>query len=291
MKLPIGLKRFLIARGIDRETYPRHILHPLRTAIGHKGTLPSIMIIGAQKAGTTTLHNLLAQHPKVHQGLIKESHFFDKPENFKRGLKWYRALFPKVKSGEHTIDSTPMMYHEAIPELAAGIVPQTKIIMLLRDPVSRGFSHYLHNVARKRETLPFEEAVATEDTRIQHTAEDLKTENQRTYNYRAYSYLERGRYDTQLERWRTHFPAENIKVVIFEEFVKAPTETLTEILDWLDLDQIHIPESRPRNQKLLNETITPETDRALRERLAPNVERLETLIGRSTPWSYPKSKS
>ncbi|WP_226634513.1 sulfotransferase family protein [Novosphingobium profundi] len=293
MKMPLMLKKALVANGIDRETFGKRVQFPLRRLARRHGDLPGILIVGAQKAGTTTLHGLLSQHPKIRDGLFKESHFFDKPRLLEEGIGYYRSIFPVLGEGEYTIDSTPMMYHEAVPQIAAGVVPQARVIMILRDPVKRSFSHYLHNVARGREKLSFEEAIAQEEERIRHTAEELRTENAVTYNYRAFSYKERSRYDGQIERWRAAFGPDNVKILIFEEFIKAPEQTTNEVLAWIGLSPISLPTSsnRARNTALVRETLNPETEAALRIEMAPSVQRVRELLGRDVPWSYPRPES
>lgn len=287
MKIPKSFKRFLVGNGIDRETINRRITHPLRVAMGYQGTLPKVLIIGAQKAGTTTLHLELMKHPNIVAPLFKESHFFERPDNQKKGLNWYKAIFPKIIDDRLTIDSTPMMYHESTPELTAKILPNVKLIMLLRDPVNRGFSHYLHNVARNREKLSFAEAIAMEPQRISHTETDLEVESQVTHDYRAFSYVERGKYDVQIERWRQFFPEENLKILIFEEFVSNPEEQINNVYEWLGLKKIEFKLQKVRNQKLINAKLDLGLERELRKKLASSVHRLEKLLGRTLPWNYP----
>lgn len=292
MKIPRKMKRLLSANGINKETLARKVLIPGREKLGYKGDLPTLLIGGAQKSGTTTLHQLLSMHPKIREGLVKESHFFESPDIFALGENYYRAIFPKLRPGETTLDSTPMMYHEAVPALVDQTLPKARMIMLLRDPVKRSFSHYLHNVGRKRETLSFEEALAAEEERITHTAKDLETETVPASRYRAFSYKERSRYDVQIERWRAMLGEENVKVILFEEFRDDLEGTVNDVLAWLGLDPMKLPESasEPRNTALVKAKIAPETETALREEFAPMVARVSALLNRDLPWEYPVAK-
>lgn len=282
-------KKFLVSNGIDREVFGRKLVFPLRRLTRHKGTLPRLFIVGAQKAGTTTLHNQLALHPSIVGGAYKESRFFEKPALRAKGVDWYRAIFPTLDEGQITLDSTPMMYFPGMADTIKSLVPDAKIVMLLRDPVKRAFSHYLHNVARKRETLSFEEAITQEEARITHRLEDLLTENLVTYNFRAYSYKERSRYDKQLAEWLRVFGADKVKVFIFEEYIKNPQPVIDEVVDWLDLSPFTLPveKQRARNSALIEGKMAPETEARLRMELAPSVVRLREMLGRDLPWAYP----
>ncbi|WP_226561900.1 sulfotransferase family protein [Salipiger thiooxidans] len=291
MKYPKALKRFLARHRISRESFARDVYFPLKWRLGQRGDLPTLLIVGAQKAGTTTLHRLLAMHPKIKEGLFKESHFFDKSDQYRRGENYYRAIFPKRAADEHILDSSPMMYHEAIPERAAEVLPDARIIMILREPVARTFSHYRHNFARQRETLSFEEALAAEEDRIRHSPEDLLTENERALQYRAFSYKERSRYDTQLERWWAAYGRDRVKVLIFEEFIQDPQAAVDEVLEWLDLAPMTLPASayRARNESVISGKVSPQTKTALQQEMAPSVARLSGLLQRDLPWNYPSA--
>lgn len=131
------------------------------------GTLPDFVIIGAQRSGTGRLYGLLTRHPDVERAAVKEVHFFDRPENFSRGIEWYRRSFPSPqrKDGRESItgEATPSyLIDPLVPERMADAVPEARLIALLRNPVDRAYSHF-HMAERKggaRRT--FEEAVEEE---------------------------------------------------------------------------------------------------------------------------------
>src|SRR5690349_6371993 len=119
------------------------------------GALPDFLIIGAQKAGSTSLASYLAAHPCVVPPRWNEAHFFDL--NYERGVDWYRSLFPvgvrarlnsRLRGRRHlTGDSTPhYIVHPRMPARARDLLPAARIIILLRDPVDRAHSHYHHEV-------------------------------------------------------------------------------------------------------------------------------------------------
>ena len=123
---------------------------------------PSFIIIGAQKCGTTSLAYYLSQHPKVFIPKIKEVHFFNRIKDRKE--RWYKTHFPVdlFKKFKHYGEATPdYILYPQIPALIKSMYPQTKIIVLLKDPITRSISHYKHNITQKREWLDIEEAFSS----------------------------------------------------------------------------------------------------------------------------------
>ena len=110
--------------------------------------LPSALVIGAQRSGTTSIFNYLIQHPDVVAPLGKEIHYFDL--HYDQGVRFYRGRFPyshRLRNGAITLDATPYyLVHPLAPERAAGLLPDIKLIALLRNPIERAFSHYQHEV-------------------------------------------------------------------------------------------------------------------------------------------------
>ena len=130
--------------------------------------LPSVLIIGAQKGGTTSLFSYLVQHPDVLAPLTKEIHYFDL--QYDREDKWYRGHFPfarRLERGAVTIDASPYyLPHPLVPARAAQLVPEAKLVAVLRDPVDRALSHYHHEVRAGRESLSFADAIDQEAERL-----------------------------------------------------------------------------------------------------------------------------
>lgn len=187
--------------------------------------LPNFLCIGAQKAGTTTLHDILRGHPEIFLPEIKETHFFDIRENFSQGVGWYEEFYRG--SGEFPLagDFTPeYLFFEYVPERIRTVLGRdVKLIVILRNPVDRAYSHYWFSVRRGIETFPFEKAIALEHRRIRSGF----------YGRAWYSYVSRGFYSEQIERYYRLFPEEQIKVVIFEEFVRDEKKNVAGILDFL----------------------------------------------------------
>ena len=191
-------------------------------------SLPSFFIAGAQKCGTTSLHRYLAQHRDVYlPAKPQETHFFDIEENYQKGVSWYLDCF-RGHQGKRVIGETsPLyMYLEYVPGRIHQLLPHAKLIFLLRNPVDRAYSHYWHERKKGRETLSFDDALASEPERI---ARDF-------LHRRRYSYLSRGRYLVQIERYLQYFKYSQMLFLIFEDLRRSPEASLEQCCRFLDVD-------------------------------------------------------
>ncbi|HIK32301.1 MAG TPA: sulfotransferase domain-containing protein [Oscillatoriales cyanobacterium M59_W2019_021] len=200
------------------------------------------LIIGAQKCGTTSLYHYLTQHPQVVSANQKEVHFFDL--NYSLGLEWYKRQLgqgdcPNCLYGEA---SPYYIFHPRVPQRVYQHFPQVKLIVLLRNPVERAISHYYHEFNRlKVETLSLEEAIAREPERLKGELEKLDADpNYYSYNHQHYTYLSRGLYLEQLQRWMKLFPKEQFLILSSEEFWTNPDRTLAEVLNFLQLSPLQL---------------------------------------------------
>src|SRR5437773_8026085 len=177
--------------------------------------LPDFLIIGAQKAGTTALYSYLRRHPHVTGPSWKEVSFFDR--HYTRGEAWYRGNFPNVIRARGALvgEASPSyLFHPLAPERVAALVPDARLITLVRNPVDRALSHYHHEVALGREPLAFEEAIDAEPERTRGEEERLVGEpGYFSHAWWNYTYLARGRYAEQLERWLALFPPDQVLVL------------------------------------------------------------------------------
>ena len=208
--------------------------------------LPDYLIIGAQRAGTTSLHRYLVQHPGIRTTLrTKGVHFFD--TGYGRGMSWYASRFPtrltawyvarrhrvELRTGEA---SPYYLFHPHVPARVAEHLPQGKLIALLRDPVVRAYSHYQHEVARGFETLSFEEAIEAEPARlVGETRRLLAGPLYNSFEHQHHSYLARGRYHEQLARWGALFDDRQLLVISSERFFREPEATFRRVLEFLEL--------------------------------------------------------
>ena len=178
-----------------------------RTPTGRWRRLPDLLVIGGQRCGTSTLYRHLGRHPDVSPSLRKEVEYFSR--RYDRGDRWYRAHFAlDVQRDRLSFEATPdYLFHPLAAARAATVVPDARLVVMLRDPVARAWSHYHHMVGLGHEHLDFDAAVTAEPDRC---ADDLaRLADNPLHDPVAllrYSYVARGRYAEQLARWFEHFP-------------------------------------------------------------------------------------
>lgn len=290
-----------------RTTVSSHIPQPVRRALklgvrslwtlptNRLRMLPDFLIIGAQRAGTTSLYRYLVQHPAVLPVVLtKGAHYFD--TNHDKGVAWYRAHFPlhahaailssrlgaRVLTGE---GSPYYVFHPLAPKRVAELLPEVRLILLLRDPVERAYSHHQHEVARGFEDLSFEEAIEREPERLAGERERLIADPAyRSFEHQHHSYLARGLYLEQILVWRERFRADQLLILIAEEFFADPAATLARVEGFLGL-----PPWRPASFPRYNARRRAPMDPATRRRLAahfrgPNAE-LARHLARELPWT------
>ncbi len=181
------------------------------------GALPNLVIIGAMKCGTTSLHEYLGYHPSISMSRRKEMNFFVHHQNWSKGLGWYRAHFPEAKQvvGEASPNYTRYPVFAGVPERMHMVVPNAKLIFCVRDPIERMVSHYLHAYSLGRENRTVEAAFRQRDNN---------------------PYLLCSRYMYQLEQYLPFYDPAQIKLVVLEELYKNPLETLRDIFYFLGVD-------------------------------------------------------
>ncbi len=210
-------------------------------------TMPNFLVIGAAKSGTTSLYHYLKQHPQVYMSPTKEPKFFafeGRKLDFRgpgyrtvvTDIEEYRALFAGV-SGEKAIGEASAMYLY-VPEAADRIrryVPEARLVAMLRNPVDRAYSAYLHRVREGRERLSFSEALKEEETRIRD-------------NWRPLWHHKRmGFYHAQLTRYYELFSREQIRVYLYEDLNEDPVGMMQSIFRFLEVDDAFVPDTSLRH--------------------------------------------
>jgi hypothetical protein len=192
--------------------------------------LPHFFIVGAAKSGTTSLHITLGRHPDVVMSAVKEPHFFSRPPVWEDHRAFfhrvtrdadYRALFPGPIGARMVGESsTSYLWEPTACRRIAECLPGAKIVVCLRDPVDRAFSHYLDNVRDGFEQRPFGQALSDEHL---HGADWLT------------AYVDIGRYADQVQRYLEAFPAA-VLVIYFEELIASPGAELRRLIEFLGLE-------------------------------------------------------
>lgn len=198
--------------------------------------LPSFFILGAQKAGTTSLHSWLQHQPEVCLPTFKETHFFADDQRFQLGLEWYQDCFIKKQSncliGE--VDPEYMFWPRTAQRIREYIY-SPKMIFLFREPIKRAFSHYQMSVRRGFEPLGFVDALEAESVRI--------AGEKAQFSMYHHSYLARGRYSEQAIRYHEAFPDSNFLYIKFDDLVSAETsqETYEKICKFIGIISPVVP--------------------------------------------------
>lgn len=246
--------------------------------------LPDFLIIGAQRSGTTSLYEALAGHPGVTPATRKEIHYFD--FSWERGQRWYRSHFPRRRGGI-TGEATPFyLFHREAAARAARVVPDARIVAVLRDPVARAISHYRHAVRRGHEDRPAAIALAADEALL-GVHEDVAAYDDRRSGLHRRSYVRRGVYAPQLERWLAHYPRDRVAVFDFAAVVAPGGGGIPAIQRFLGLPVDSTLALPHRNATAESGPVVDEDVVVhLRALFRPHNERLRQLLGVDWPWLH-----
>ncbi len=219
--------------------------------------LPEFIIIGTMKGGTTSLHYYLSQHPEIFMSKQKELNFFIEERNWRRGLKWYESHFNGAgrMRGEASPNYTDYPRFEGVPERMHWVVPQAKLIYVLRDPIERMISHYVHVLSDGLETRNPQEALSDPGKN---------------------AFVARSQYYMQLTQFLEFYPKSNILIITHEDLLLNRRETLERIFRFLEVDDtFHSPRFKSVRHKSEDKRIRNKVGRFLIN--IPNALRLERL--------------
>lgn len=257
--------------------------------------LPDFLIIGGQKCGTFSLFKYLSNHPGVFPPLRRDIYFFDLNSNYKKGISLYRKFFPSLLTKKYIQDirqekfltgeaSPTYIFHPHVPKRVHDAIPLVKLIVLLRNPVDRAYSHYMMSVRRNREKRDFERAIKEEIDSMGTEMKKMKQdENYYSMKSRYFAYLERGIYVDQLKRWYEIFPSKQILVLKSEDLFQNPVSELKHVFDFLGLADIRYDKYEIYNKAeydQMDDTIRKQ----LREFFKPYNEQLSKFLGKDFDW-------
>lgn len=249
--------------------------------------LPEFVILGVQRGGTTSLYDYLTTHPRIAKAKRKEVHFFDL--RFTEGVDWYRSQFPwslRLRRTTITGEASPYyVFHPAVPERMAEVCPDAKLILLMREPIDRAFSHYQLSRRRGWDDLSFADAVRAEHERLAGEAEKLFDPAYTSFNYQNLSYVARGLYADQIETWLKYFPREQFLFLRSEDLYADPAAVLNSSLGFLGLGPLELPAYAHRNLGGYAEGVDPQTREELEAFYRPHNERLVSLLGPEFTWT------
>jgi hypothetical protein len=275
-----------IKKRLKRVNYLyRRITSPIRI-------LPSFLIIGPPKCGTTSLYEYLIQHPNIIPAYKKELKYFDL--FYKKGEGWYRSFFcthffKKIKYSKGrsiTGEATPYyIFYPLAPLRIKTTLPDAKIICIFRNPTDRAYSHYGHEIRKGRENLSFRDALNEEHIRLKGEEKKLiKDPAYYSFNHHHFSYLSYGHYEKLLKYWYRFFDEKQILILKSEDLFKNPNTVVNKVFKFLDVPEYNFKEYRVfgKTNKL------PEMDQELRKKLLkyfrPYNEKLYNLISQDFNW-------
>lgn len=176
-----------------------------------------LVVIGAMKCGTSTLHEHLKLHPEISCSRVKETNFFIANRNWTKGVRWYRGQFDwkKPVRCEASPNYTKAPMFPGVPGRMHAMMPDARLVYLMRDPIDRIVSHYRHNVSNGRETRPIEVALG---------------------DPRGNNYVLSSSYWFQIQKFLEHYPAEQLKLFELRELAKTPGDVVREICGWVGVD-------------------------------------------------------
>jgi len=239
------------------------------------------LIVGAQKAGTTALHRYISHHPQLFLPANKEIHFFDDET-----LKWskhdictgeemdsYRNYHLHFRHASHQQiwgEATPIyMYWWPSIERIWSYNPAIKLVIVLRNPITRAYSHWNMERRRQAEQLDFQQAIEQEQERCR-TALPLQ--------HRVYSYLDRGYYSSQLRRIWRFFPPQQTLVLKHEQLLHEPAETLARVFQYLGVGAMAFKGQEQHHASRYDETMPDKTRQWLQTHFEPEIRQLEQLL-------------
>ena len=291
-------------KDLIRGAAPRHAREQLREMLVRYGErtsdqrpLPDFLIIGTKRGGTTSLWRYLIQHPLVPRlwpaWNTKTSHYFE--ENFGRGEAWYRSHFPTAKqrgalqrkhgAPPRVGEAAPLyMFHPLAAQRVAELMPRARIIVLLRDPVERAYSHWKERRGQGVEPLSFADALAAEENRTAgERARMIVDPHYFSTAYDWYSYRERGQYLDHLYPWLDRFDPAQLLFLPSETFYGSPASSYAKVLEFVGL-----PPFEPPGYEVHNGRPSGGMEPAVREWLtkhyAPHNAALAEQLGMTFDW-------
>lgn len=263
------------------------LLSPLRSRLVRgERMVPGYLVVGTKRGGSTSLAEWIATHPEVGPCAVgKGTHYFD--VNHGRGPAWYAAQFPALREGYRlTGESSPYyMFHPLAPEWIARELPAVRIVVCLREPVARAWSHHAYEVRRGRETESFDRALALEEARLAGEEERLRADP--TYaaeHWRYHSYLRRGHYAEQLTVLHRLFGPERVLVVQSEALFAEPDVQMDRVFAFLGLSPHRHGAWPTLNAGRPHGDMTDATAARLADHFAPHNDALYDLPGVDFTW-------
>ena len=263
-------------------------------------SFPDFLIAGAMKAGTSSLFYYLCQHPAIAGSRVKEVHYFSNMDNYSKGPDWYRSHFctlayKRRKENElgHRIltgEASPSHANPYTPRRIQDLIPEVKIIFILRDPVERAYSHYRHHlrVGRIPKTLTFESAIEREFEYYHQDLELLRKAQadpdfQLPDTKRSF-YLLGGYYALYLKHWMKFFPHDQFLILRSEELSDKPEIQLKQVYRFLEIPDAEV-DTTQKNVNQLKPPIAASSISQLEDHFSPLNQELYEFLAWESCWN------
>jgi hypothetical protein len=284
---------------IDLRSSARRGIRAWGVATAWSRPFPHALVIGAKRSGTTSLWRALEAHPAVLplfpsaqllplRANQKGVHYYDR--EFGKGSLWYRSHFAtrarvalrRRRAGAAlTCEASPgYLAHPSAPARVARDIPAARLVVMLRHPVQRAYSHWKEQVRNGHEALDFEAAISAEPERLKVATE---ADDELGWRLEHYGYVTQSRYDVGLANWAQLFPAGQLLVLYAEEYFERPEPTLHRIADFLRIARLQNYAVRPENAASGTD-LDPVTAASLWADLAGAVSAAEQHSGTVAPW-------
>lgn len=241
--------------------------------------LPDLIVLGAMKAGSTSLYEMLVSHPDVRGAVRKEVHFLD--QHYDRGLRWYRGQFSAARpgGGRIAVDATPMYLSlPAAPVRLASSGVRPRFVVVLRDPVERAISHWKHRHREGRDTRSLDQVIEDETGITDEQAAAMPDEHYKRL------VLAHGHYADQLGRWFHEFPQDDFFIVESQRLFGSPQAVMGEVFNFAGLSSWRVSDLSPRNVGDARPAAQPMIA-ALSDYYEQRNERVYQLLGERYRWT------
>ena len=267
----------------------------IRNLTKNKRLFPDFLIIGYHKAGTTSLYDYLVQFENIGSAQKKEVQFF--ALSYWRGLQWYRTFFPtnltkkkiEMKTNEKFItgEASPYyIFHPLSLERIHKTLPDIKLILLLRNPIDRAYSHYMHQRRLKKENVnTFEKVIEKDEERFEVMYKMFKEDKIREYNQEKYGipYISIGKYVRDVKKLLELFPADQILILKSDEFEQSPLNVIKDVLEFLGITSKEKIDLRKKNIGKYNE-MNINTRKKLIDYYKPYNQELQKILNMNLNW-------
>lgn len=258
-----------------KEYYLGQLWNDLRIGFSpDQDPLVTFLGCGAQKSGTSALDNYLRQHPEICLPAKKEIHYFDNEYNFRYhnvNYAKYHSFFKMTQA--HTIagEVTPAyMYWDSAMKRIWEYNPEIKILILLRNPIQRAYSHWNMNRVKGAEQLSFLDAVSPRNERLR---------SKLPFQNKKFAYLDRGHYTSQIRRIFRFFPREQVLIKRSSSLSHDPVGTLAEIFGFLGVEVISVKEEEPIHEGVYDRPMAEDEREFLVKYYRNEIKELENLLG------------